>query len=105
MGTTSEQARHYAQSVADRLKSFVAEDNRLKTNVPDAPAPSGGFSLSDDEFITGTAKEAAENIVEQCRTIGAGHFLAVLNWSAPVDEVAQAHELFGRDAIPLLRAS
>jgi hypothetical protein len=29
----------------------------------------------------------------------------VLNWSAPVDEVAQAHELFGREAIPLLRMS
>jgi hypothetical protein len=27
----------------------------------------------------------------------------VLNWSAPVDEVAEAHELFGREAIPLLR--
>jgi hypothetical protein len=29
----------------------------------------------------------------------------VLNWSAPVDEVAQAHEAFGREAIPLLRAA
>ena len=34
-----------------------------------------------------------------------GIFLAVLNWSAPIDEVAQAHELFGRDAIPLLRTA
>lgn len=31
-------------------------------------------------------------------------FLAVLNWNAPFEEVAQAHELFGRDAIALLRA-
>jgi hypothetical protein len=87
------------------LKSFVAEDERLNTNVPDAPAPTGGFTLSDDEFITGTAKDAAHNIIDQCRTVGAGHFLAVLNYSAPVDEVAQAHELFGREAIPLLRAA
>jgi hypothetical protein len=29
----------------------------------------------------------------------------VLNWSAPIDEVAQAHELFGREAIALLRAA
>jgi hypothetical protein len=28
--------------------------------------------------------------------------LAVLNWSAPVDEVAQARELFGREAISLV---
>jgi alkanesulfonate monooxygenase SsuD/methylene tetrahydromethanopterin reductase-like flavin-dependent oxidoreductase (luciferase family) len=99
---TSDQARLYAQAVTERLKSFVAEDERLNANVPDAPAPSGGFTLSDDEFITGTANEVAQTIIEQCRTVGAGHFLAVLNWSAPVDEVAEAHELFGREAIPLL---
>jgi alkanesulfonate monooxygenase SsuD/methylene tetrahydromethanopterin reductase-like flavin-dependent oxidoreductase (luciferase family) len=102
---TSEQARICAQAVAERLKSFVAEDERLHANVPDAPAPTGGFTLSEDEFITGTAKEAAHTIVEQCRAVGAGHFLTVLNWSAPVDEVSEAHELFGRDAIPLLRTA
>jgi alkanesulfonate monooxygenase SsuD/methylene tetrahydromethanopterin reductase-like flavin-dependent oxidoreductase (luciferase family) len=102
---TSEQARVYARAVAERLKSMVAEDERLNANVPDAPAPSGGFTLSDDEFITGTAKEAAQTIIDQCRAVGAGHFLTVLNWSAPVDEVIQAHELFGRDAIPLLRSA
>jgi alkanesulfonate monooxygenase SsuD/methylene tetrahydromethanopterin reductase-like flavin-dependent oxidoreductase (luciferase family) len=53
--------------------------------------------------ITGTPTEAAQNIIEQCRSVGAGHFLTVLNWSAPLDEVTEAHELFGREAIPLLR--
>ena len=105
MAPTADQARVYAQGVAERLKSFVAEDERLSAHVPDAPAPSGGFTLSDDEFITGTPKDVAQNIIEQCRAVGAGHFLTVLNWSAPIDEVAQAHELFGRDAIPLLRAA
>jgi len=102
---SSDQARFYAQAVADRLKSFVAEDERLSASVPDAPAPSGGFTLSADEFITGTPQDVAQNVIEQCRAVGAGHFLTVLNWSAPVDEVAQAHELFGCDAIPLLRAA
>ena len=102
---TGGQARLYAQGVADRLKSFVAEDERLAAHVPDAPAPSGGFELSQDEFITGTPKEAAQTIVEQCSVVGAGHFLAVLNWSAPIDEVIQAHELFGAETIPLLRAA
>jgi len=100
---TTEQAHVYAHAVTERLKSFVAEDERLSTQAPDAPAPSGGFTLSDEEFITGTPKEAAQTIIEQCRAVGAGHFLTVLNWSAPVDEVAQAHELFGREAIPLFR--
>lgn len=102
---TSEQARLYAKAVTDRLKNFVAEDERLNANVPDAPAPSGGFTLSDEEFITGTPKDVAQNIIEQCRTVGAENFLSVLNWSAPVDEVAQAHELFGCEAIPLLRTA
>jgi len=102
---TSDEARLYAQAVAERLKSFVAEDDRLNANVPDAPAPSGGFTLSGDEFITGTPKDVAQNIIEQCRAVGAGNFLTVLNWSAPVEEVAQAHELFGREAIPLLRTA
>jgi alkanesulfonate monooxygenase SsuD/methylene tetrahydromethanopterin reductase-like flavin-dependent oxidoreductase (luciferase family) len=102
---TSDQARRYAAAVADRLKSFVAEDERLNTNVPDAPAPTGGFTLSDDEFITGTPQDVAQSIIAQCHAVGAGHFLTVLNWSAPVDEVAEAHELFGRGAIPLLRAA
>jgi len=100
---TSEQARAYGQAVGARLKSFVAKDERLNTNVPDAPAPSGGFTISDDEFVTGTPKDVAQEIIEQCRAVGAGHFLAVLNWCAPFEEVAQTHELFGSEAIPLLR--
>ena len=105
VGTTREQAQRSAQGVADRLKSFVAEDERVAAHVPDAPAPTGGFTLSADEFITGTAGDVAQEIIAQCREVGAGHFLTVLNWSAPVDEVAEAHELFGREAIPLLRAA
>jgi alkanesulfonate monooxygenase SsuD/methylene tetrahydromethanopterin reductase-like flavin-dependent oxidoreductase (luciferase family) len=102
---TTDQALHYAKAVADRLKSFVAEDERLNTNVPDAPAPTGGFTLSDEEFITGTPANVAQTIIAQCRAVGAGHFLGVLNYCAPIDEVAAAHELFGREAIPLLRAA
>ncbi len=100
LAATLDQAVLYAQGVEDRLKSFVAEDERLTAHVPDAPA--GGFELSQDEFITGTPKEVARTIIEQCTAVGAGHFLTVLNWSAPIDEVVQAHELFGSEAIPLL---
>ena len=74
---TRDQAHVYANAVTERLKSFVAEDERLSTQAPDAPAASGGFTLSDDEFITGTPKEAAQTIIEQCRAVGAGHFLTV----------------------------
>jgi alkanesulfonate monooxygenase SsuD/methylene tetrahydromethanopterin reductase-like flavin-dependent oxidoreductase (luciferase family) len=105
VAATLDQAVLYAQGVAHRLKSFVAEDERLTAHMPDAPAPSGGFELSQDEFITGTPKDVARTIIEQCTAVGAGHFLTVLNWSAPIDEVVQAHELFGSEAIPLLRTA
>ena len=106
IAASADEARQYASAVAERLKSYVAQDSRVQQNIPDSPTRGGGgFTVSDDEFISGTPVQAASDIIVQCRAVGAGHFLAVLNWSAPVDEVAQAHELFGREAIPLLRAA
>jgi len=103
LAPTLEEARGYAVGVAERIKEYVSRDPRANLKpVLDAPR-GGGFSLSDDEFITGTPADVAEQIIEQCRQIGAGHFLTVLHWSAPFDEVARAHELFGREAIPQLR--
>jgi hypothetical protein len=32
----------------------------------DAPAPTGGFELSQDEFITGRPKEVAQTIIPRC---------------------------------------
>jgi alkanesulfonate monooxygenase SsuD/methylene tetrahydromethanopterin reductase-like flavin-dependent oxidoreductase (luciferase family) len=101
---TADEARAYAAAVSQRLKSFVAQDVRVQQNVPDAP-PTGGFTVSDEEFITGTPADVAEQIVEQCRAVGAGHFLAVLHWGAPIDEVTAAHELFGGKTIPILRTA
>lgn len=105
VAATLEEAKSYGSAVAERLKAYVAQDSRVTQSVPDSPTRAGGFTVSDDEFITGPPKQVASAIIEQCRAIGAGHFLTVLNWGAGVDEVAQAHELFGREAIPLLRAA
>ena len=102
VAATAGEAREYAAAVAKRLERYVSQDPRLRQNVPDA-SPSGGFSLSDDEFISGTPAQVAEEIIDQCRAVGAGHFLAVLHWGAPLAEVTQAHEQFGRKVIPLLR--
>ena len=81
-----------------------AQDSRIKlAPVLDAPKQQGDFVVSDDEFIAGTPEHVAERIIDQCRRTGAGHFLAVLHWGAELDEVAAAHELFGREVIPALR--
>jgi alkanesulfonate monooxygenase SsuD/methylene tetrahydromethanopterin reductase-like flavin-dependent oxidoreductase (luciferase family) len=98
-------ARVYAAAVVERVKSYVSHDFRANQSVPDSPTRGGGFTLSDDEFISGTPNDVADEIIDQCRAIGAGHFLTVLHWSAPFDEVARAHELFGREVIPHLRAA
>jgi len=105
LGNSMEDARSSAAAAHERLSAFVAEDKRFGSKVPDAPAQTGGFKISEDEFITGTPKEVAGQIIDQCRATGAGNFLAVLHWSAPIDEVERAHELFGREVIPLLRAA
>jgi alkanesulfonate monooxygenase SsuD/methylene tetrahydromethanopterin reductase-like flavin-dependent oxidoreductase (luciferase family) len=71
--------------------------------VPDAPGKGGGFSLSADEFISGTPSQVADNIIDQCRHTGAGHFLAVMHWGAELDEVRAGHEMFGQKVIPALK--
>lgn len=106
LGTTIDEARRSASAASERLRAYVAEDQRFNVSssaVPDAPTKGDKFRISDDEFITGTPKEVAQNIVDQCRTTGTGNFLAVLHWSAPFEEVQAAHEMYGREVIPLLR--
>lgn len=107
---TDAEASELTGSVRERYKKFVAQDTRIKpapvadkqSPIPDAPKQ-GDFVVSDDEFISGTPEHVAERIIDQCRRTGAGHFLAVLHWAAGLDEVAAAHELFGREVIPALR--
>jgi alkanesulfonate monooxygenase SsuD/methylene tetrahydromethanopterin reductase-like flavin-dependent oxidoreductase (luciferase family) len=105
LAATESDARRYAEAASARLKRYVSQDPRVKQHVPDAPATAGGFSVSDDEFITGTPPQVAEQIIGQCRAVGAGHFLAVLHWGASIDEVAAAHHIFARDVIPRLHAA
>ena len=94
-----------SQSAAERYKKFLANDPRIKLSpVPDAPRQGGGgFSVSDDEFISGTPLQVANKIIEQCKRTGARHFLAVLHWGAQLPEVRSAHELFGQQVIPILK--
>ena len=103
---TEAEASRMSRSMGERYMRFVSQDSRLKSApVPDAPERSGGFSVSDDEFIAGTPESVAGRIIDQCRRVGAGHFLAVLHWGAGIDEVSAAHELFGTKVVPALRGA
>lgn len=98
------EANELSHASLERYKGFTANDSRMKfSQVPDAPRPNGGFSVSTDEFISGTPKQVADNIIDQCQRTGARHFLAVLHWGAGLDEVRSAHELFGQEVIPILK--
>jgi alkanesulfonate monooxygenase SsuD/methylene tetrahydromethanopterin reductase-like flavin-dependent oxidoreductase (luciferase family) len=106
------EAKEKSAAVAERLRAQLSKDPRATIKAPDPNKPvpddakpqgGGGFAIGEDEFIAGTPAHVAEEIIEQCRFIGAAHFLAVLHWGAPVNEVVRGHDLFARDVIPLLR--
>jgi alkanesulfonate monooxygenase SsuD/methylene tetrahydromethanopterin reductase-like flavin-dependent oxidoreductase (luciferase family) len=101
---TEAEADRMTRSMSERYMRFVSQDSRLHAApVPDGPERGGGFSVSEDEFISGTPGTVTEQIVDQCRRVGAGHFLAVLHWGAGIDEVSAAHELFGAEVLRALR--
>jgi len=98
------EANELSLASLERYKGFTVNDSRMKfSQVPDAPPPNGGFSVSADEFISGTPNQVADKIVEQCKHTGARHFLTVLHWGAGLVEVRSAHELFGQEVIPILK--
>ena len=69
----------------------------------DAPDQEDG-PLSRQEFISGTPEQVAEEIIGQCRTIGAGHFLACFS-PTERDELDRTHQRVAREVIPQLRAA
>ena len=103
------EAKEYMDAMAERVRATLAKDPRAAAkHVPDSPdrdkiLKGKSFEVSDDEFLHGTPKQIAEMIIDQCRRTGSGHFLAILHWGAPADEVIRGHELFGREVIPILR--
>lgn len=59
-------------------------------------------ALSDDEFVSGTPHQVAEQLIEQCQVIGAGHLLVAFS-ERERDRLEQSHELFSAEVAPLLR--
>ncbi len=99
---SSAAAQANARAAIEQMKTGVAIDPRaaMKTALLDIPNPGAGFIVGDDEFVTGTPAEVAEQIVEQCRHTGAGHFAAMISHK---EDVERAWELFGEKVNPVLR--
>lgn len=68
----------------------------------DAPSGSHGFTIGEDEYISGTPNQVCEKILEQCETSGAGHFLSIFGGCDNLDELTRSWELFGQDVNPVL---
>lgn len=98
-------AREDSKNQSEMLHNLLTKDDRFKEEAAaifDAPSPASGFSLHDDEFIAGTPEQVAEQIIEQCRATGAGHFLAMMGRGLPEGRQEQI-TLFGEAVIPILR--
>lgn len=88
------------------MRKYLEVDPRLDT--PDRPAvldtpTAHAFSIGDDEFIGGSSSAIAEQIVEQCRGVGAGHFAATFDRSNPPERLKDWYADFGANVIPILR--
>ena len=57
--------------------------------------------LSNDEFVSGTPSEVAEQLVEQCRAVGASNVMVMYGPTDPT-EIAQDHALFAKHVLPVL---
>jgi len=99
------EAREASRMAMEETRKLLAADPRAGTHSPallDSPKAGSGFSVHDDEFIAGTPAQVAEQIIEQCRSCGAGHFLAILG-RAVDRRRTEAVTLFGEEVIPILR--
>ena len=89
---------------SEALRAILAHDPRVTAHpLPDAPGPSHNFSVGAEEFIAGTPESVAEQIVGQCRAVGAGHFLANFGRGKSPAALRKSYELFGERVVPLLR--
>ncbi|MGE3244785.1 MAG: LLM class flavin-dependent oxidoreductase [Beijerinckiaceae bacterium] len=85
-------------------KKLMAGDTRMQPGTVnlDAPKEKSGFGVSADEYIFGTPSQVQEQIVEQCRATGTGHFLMTIGRGLG-ERRKQAVELFGREVLPVLQ--
>jgi len=99
------EAREESQAAKAATLKVVAGDPRVTdraSSTLDAPRAGAGFSLHDDDYIAGTPAQVAEQVIDQCRKCGAGHFLAMLGRSISPRR-RESLALFGEEVIPQMR--
>tara|TARA_R110002126_G_scaffold47512_36_gene133203 strand:- start:774 stop:1814 length:1041 start_codon:yes stop_codon:yes gene_type:complete len=107
IGRDADEAQEVVRIAKETAKNLMAADTRVirgEAALLDAPGAGAGFSVHDDEFIAGTPAQVAEQIVEQMRIAGAGHFVGMLGRGLGRKRADQ-FEMFGRDVIPVLKSA
>ncbi len=89
LAQSESEAKEKSDAVTERLTAMLSKDPRAVIKVSGSaskPVPDdaklsggGGFVMSANELIVSTPDQIAEQIISQCRAVGAGHFLAVLH--------------------------
>ena len=87
-----------------RLLSDPRLDTPERPAVLDTPT-AHSFTIGDEEFIAGIPATVAKQIIEQCRFVGAGHFLANFDRTSTIEALKDWYHQFGKGAIPLLRST
>lgn len=86
----------------------LLSDPRLATAerpaVLDTPT-AHSFTIGDEEFLAGTPATLAAQIIEQCRYVGAGHFLANFDRTSTIETLKDWYRQFGKGTIPLLKSA
>lgn len=99
----TEHAKQFSQGFRQMLEKADWRVKPTAGKALDAPSGAHGYALGDEEFIAGTPAEVAQQIVDQCRETGAGHFQVVFAGAHTPAAVARAWEVFGKEVIPLVK--
>jgi len=95
------------RAALDRLRAIMRglapAPNAAAGAVADAPSPRHGVpEVADEECIGGTPAQVAEQIIDQCRRCGAGHFMTYAPGLITREEAGRSLQLWA-EVIPLLR--
>lgn len=100
-GDSQERGSQFAEGFRNMLQTFDKRVIAPGRKALDQPG-THGFQLGDDEFIMGSPQEVAEQIIDQCKTSGAGHFLVTFAGHQSLEQLASSWEIYGREVIPAL---
>ncbi len=104
MDLPEELTSQYAEGFRNMLETFDKRTIASGRKALDTPQKgTHGYKLGEDEFISGSPEQVAEQIIDQCKTCGAGHFLVTFAGHQTLEQLAASWEMYGREVVPRLR--